>query len=42
MPLIYVPYVPNRNESFILTNRRILADQMEWLLAVFPHTAAST
>jgi 5-methylcytosine-specific restriction endonuclease McrA len=36
MPLIYVPYVPNRNETFILTNRRILADQMEWLLGGVP------
>jgi hypothetical protein len=29
MPLIYVPYVPNRHEQFILRNRRILADQMD-------------
>jgi hypothetical protein len=36
MPLLYVPYVPNRNEAFILANRRILADQMEWLLAGVP------
>ena len=28
MPLLYVPYVPNRHEHFILRNRRILADQM--------------
>ncbi len=33
MPLLYVPYVPNRHEHFILRNRRILADQMEYLLA---------
>jgi len=32
MPLLYVPYVPNRHEAFILANRRILADQMEFLL----------
>ena len=31
MPLLYVPYVPNRHEHFILRNRRILADQMEFL-----------
>ncbi len=31
MPLLYVPYAPNRNEAFILTNRRILADQMDFL-----------
>src|SRR5688572_20212706 len=28
MKLHYVPYVPNRYEAFILSNRRILADQM--------------
>lgn len=33
MPLLYVPYVPNAFEGFILTNRRILADQMEFLIA---------
>jgi hypothetical protein len=32
MPLLYVPYVPDRHEHFILRNRRILADQMEYLL----------
>jgi 5-methylcytosine-specific restriction endonuclease McrA len=36
MPLLYVPYVPNRHEHFILRNRRILADQMEYLLAGVP------
>ena len=39
MPLIYVPYVPNRHEHFILRNRRILADQMEYLLAGVPRTS---
>jgi len=39
MPLIYVPYVPNRHEQFILRNRRILADQMEYLLAGVPRTS---
>jgi hypothetical protein len=34
--LIYAPYVPNRAEYLILTNRRILADQMEFLR---PHVA---
>ncbi len=29
--LIYTPYVPNRAEYLILTNRKILADQMEFL-----------
>jgi hypothetical protein len=36
MPLQYVPYVPNRHEAFILANRRILADQMTFLLAGVP------
>ena len=30
--LLYVPYVPNKAEYLILTNRRILVDQMEFLL----------
>jgi len=36
MPLLYVPYVPNLNEAFILRNRKILADQMEYLLLGVP------
>lgn len=32
MPLVYVPYVPSYNEHLILQNRRILADQMEYLI----------
>lgn len=36
MPLNYVPYVPNRHEAFILANRRILTDQMSFLLAGVP------
>lgn len=32
MRLIYVPYVPNRNEYLILQNRKILTDQMKFLL----------
>ena len=32
MPLLYLPYVPNRWEAFILGNRNILSDQMEFLL----------
>jgi hypothetical protein len=36
MPLLYVPYIPNRHEAFILSNRRILADQMEFLLLGVP------
>lgn len=36
MKLHYVPYVPNRYEAFILSNRRILGDQMEFLLQGVP------
>ena len=31
MPLLAVPYVPNRAEYLVLSNRSILADQMEFL-----------
>lgn len=36
MPLLYVPYVPNLHEAFILANRSILVDQMDWLAAALP------
>lgn len=36
MPLLYVPYAPNRSEYLILKNRRILADQMEFLIKRVP------
>jgi hypothetical protein len=36
MPLLYIPYTPNLHEAFILKNRRILADQMEFLMAGVP------
>ncbi len=36
MKLIYVPYTPNRHEWLILKNKRILADQMEFLLKHVP------
>lgn len=36
MPLVYVPYAVCRNEGFILSNRRILADQMLFLQAALP------
>jgi HNH endonuclease len=32
LELLYLPYVPNKAEYLILTNRRILADQMEFLV----------
>jgi 5-methylcytosine-specific restriction endonuclease McrA len=36
MPLHYVPYTVCRNEGFILSNRRILADQMAFLRTSLP------
>ena len=33
MALIYVPYTPSFNEHLILSNRNILADQMDFLMA---------
>ena len=36
MPLLYAPYVPSLWEDFILRNRRILADQMEFLMMHLP------
>lgn len=36
MKLLAVPYTPNLAEYLILSNRRILADQMEFLLAHAP------
>ena len=32
MKLIYVPYVPSYNETLILKNRKILSDQMNFLM----------
>jgi 5-methylcytosine-specific restriction endonuclease McrA len=41
MNLLYLPYVPDRYESFILSQgpRRILSDQMEFLLSKVPKTS---
>lgn len=36
MPLLYVPYAVCRNEGFIISNRNILADQMEFLASTLP------
>lgn len=36
MPLLFTPYIPSLWEDFILRNRRILADQMEFLMAHLP------
>jgi len=39
MPLLYAPYIPSLWEDFILRNRRILSDQMEFLTAHLPKTS---
>jgi len=36
MKLVYLPYVPSVYEDFILQNRHITADVMEWLSAKLP------
>lgn len=36
LELLYVPYTPNFFETMILKNRRILADQMEFLIGKVP------
>ena len=36
MPLLFLPYIPNRYEHLILQNRRILQDQMQYLMAKVP------
>ena len=36
MGLLYLPYVPSLHEDMILRGRRILADQMDFLLASVP------
>ncbi len=39
MSLYYLPYVPSLHEDMILRGRRILADQMEFLLASVPRNS---
>jgi len=39
MLMFYVPYVPSLYEGLILRNRRILADQMEFLVSLLPRTS---
>jgi 5-methylcytosine-specific restriction endonuclease McrA len=39
MQLIAVPFTPNYAEYIFLKGRRVLADQMEYLLAHFPRTS---
>ena len=39
MSLLYLPYTPSLHEDMILRGRRIVADQMEFLLASVPRTS---
>lgn len=39
MSLMYLPYVPSLHEDMILRGRRILVDQMEFLLASVPRNS---
>jgi len=39
MSLMYLPYVPSLHEDMILRGRRILTDQMEFLLASVPRSS---
>ncbi|MDQ2779069.1 MAG: HNH endonuclease [Pseudomonadota bacterium] len=39
MTLMYLPYVPSLHEDMILRGRRIVADQMDFLLASVPRTS---
>lgn len=39
MKMLYVPYEPSRGEYLILQNRRILFDQMQFLLNTIPMTS---
>lgn len=36
LEMLYIPYTPSRAEAMILENRRILADQMDYLMAQVP------
>ena len=39
LELVAIPFTPNRAEYIYLSGRRILLDQMEFLLAHFPHNS---
>ena len=36
MLMLYVPYTPSLYEALILRNRRILNDQMDFLISLLP------
>lgn len=42
MPLLALPYAPNKAEAMILANRRILTDQMDFLRNHVPHERRSS
>jgi len=37
LPLLALPYTPNKAEAMILANRKILTDQMDFLRNHVPH-----
>ena len=39
MTLLYLPYTPSLHEDMILRGRRIVVDQMEFLLACVPRSS---
>ena len=39
MPLVMLPYIPNKSEMLLLSNRNVLEDQMEFLKARIPPTS---
>jgi ribosomal protein L37E len=39
MQLLYVPYAPNLQEKLLLKNRKVKADQMDYLLATIPRSS---
>lgn len=39
MSLLYLPYVPSLHEDMILRGRRIVSDQMDFLLASVPRNS---
>jgi len=42
MPLLALPYAPNKAEAMILANRKILTDQMDFLRNHVPHERRQT
>jgi hypothetical protein len=42
MELLYLPYTPNQYEALILRNRKILADQMDFLVKYLPEESRAS